>query len=159
MSLQAQQRLMALAKCTGSGIHTQPTQMTSDPKTLLEAGMHSKISTFSRTCQTWVVKGLEKKKNTIVIEKKNFLRQGFFVLPWTQFVNWAGLKLRNPPASASQVLGLKMCTIPPSSAKLFKNLFYMCGWFCLTMSVYHVHAVPKGTRGWVGSPGTRIQTV
>jgi hypothetical protein len=28
----------------------------------------------------------------------------------THFVDQAGLKLRNPPASASQVLGLKVCT-------------------------------------------------
>jgi hypothetical protein len=30
--------------------------------------------------------------------------------PGTHFVDQAGLKLRNPPASASQVLGLKACT-------------------------------------------------
>ncbi|GAB1296956.1 Predicted gene 11032 [Apodemus speciosus] len=34
--------------------------------------------------------------------------------PWlswrTHFVDQAGLELRNPPASASQVLGLKACT-------------------------------------------------
>jgi hypothetical protein len=30
--------------------------------------------------------------------------------PGTHFVNQAGLKLRNLPASASQVLGLKACT-------------------------------------------------
>jgi hypothetical protein len=29
--------------------------------------------------------------------------------PGTHFVDQAGLKLRNPPASASQVLGLKVC--------------------------------------------------
>jgi hypothetical protein len=29
--------------------------------------------------------------------------------PGTHFVDQAGLKLRNPPASASQVLGLKAC--------------------------------------------------
>jgi hypothetical protein len=29
--------------------------------------------------------------------------------PGTHFVDQAGLKLRNPPASASQVLGLKTC--------------------------------------------------
>jgi hypothetical protein len=29
--------------------------------------------------------------------------------PGTQFVDQAGLKLRNPPASASQMLGLKVC--------------------------------------------------
>jgi hypothetical protein len=30
--------------------------------------------------------------------------------PGTHFVDQAELKLRNPPASASQVLGLKACT-------------------------------------------------
>jgi hypothetical protein len=30
--------------------------------------------------------------------------------PGTHFVNQAGLELRNPPASASQVLGLTACT-------------------------------------------------
>jgi hypothetical protein len=32
-------------------------------------------------------------------------------LPGTHFVDQAGLELRNPPASASQVLGLKVCAI------------------------------------------------
>jgi hypothetical protein len=36
--------------------------------------------------------------------------------PGTHFVDQAGLKLRNPPASASQVLGLKAC---PTTARLF----------------------------------------
>jgi hypothetical protein len=31
--------------------------------------------------------------------------------PGTHFVDQAGLELRNPPASASQVLGLKACAI------------------------------------------------
>jgi hypothetical protein len=34
--------------------------------------------------------------------------------PGTHFVDQAGLELRNPPASASQVLGLKACTTKPS---------------------------------------------
>jgi hypothetical protein len=33
--------------------------------------------------------------------------------PGTHFVDQAGLELRNPPASASQVLGLKVCTTMP----------------------------------------------
>jgi hypothetical protein len=33
--------------------------------------------------------------------------------PGTHSVDQAGLKLRNPPASASQVLGLKACTTTP----------------------------------------------
>jgi hypothetical protein len=34
--------------------------------------------------------------------------------PGTHFVDQAGLELRNPPASASQVLGLKASTTMPS---------------------------------------------
>jgi hypothetical protein len=33
--------------------------------------------------------------------------------PGTHSVDQAGLQLRNPPASASQVLGLKACTTTP----------------------------------------------
>jgi hypothetical protein len=33
--------------------------------------------------------------------------------PGTHFVDQAGLELRNPPASASRVLGLKACTTMP----------------------------------------------
>jgi hypothetical protein len=33
--------------------------------------------------------------------------------PGTHFVDQAGLELRNPPASASQVLGLKVCATTP----------------------------------------------
>jgi hypothetical protein len=35
--------------------------------------------------------------------------------PGTHFVDQAGLELRNLPASASRVLGLKVCTTTPSS--------------------------------------------
>jgi hypothetical protein len=33
--------------------------------------------------------------------------------PGTHFVDQAGLELRNPPASASRVLGLKACATTP----------------------------------------------
>jgi hypothetical protein len=39
--------------------------------------------------------------------------------PGTHFVDQAGLELRNPPASASQVLGLKACATTPSYAVIF----------------------------------------
>jgi hypothetical protein len=45
-----------------------------------------------------------------------FSRQGFSVspgCPGTHFVDQAGLELRNPPASASRVLGLKACATMP----------------------------------------------
>jgi hypothetical protein len=38
--------------------------------------------------------------------------------PGTHFVDQAGLELRNPPVSASQVLGLKACTTTASSLSL-----------------------------------------
>jgi hypothetical protein len=38
--------------------------------------------------------------------------------PGTHFVDQAGLELRNPPASASRVLGLKACAI---TARLLFN--------------------------------------
>jgi hypothetical protein len=39
--------------------------------------------------------------------------------PGTHFVDQAGLELRNPPASASQVLGLKACTTAPGCFSIF----------------------------------------
>jgi hypothetical protein len=45
-----------------------------------------------------------------------FFETGFFCnpgCPGTHFVDQAGLELRNPPASASQVLGLKVCSTTP----------------------------------------------
>jgi hypothetical protein len=36
----------------------------------------------------------------------------------THFVDQAGLQLRNPPASASQVLGLKACATTPGRLKI-----------------------------------------
>jgi hypothetical protein len=38
--------------------------------------------------------------------------------PGTHFVDQASLELRNPPASASQVLGLKACTTTPGLTSL-----------------------------------------
>jgi hypothetical protein len=49
--------------------------------------------------------------------------------PGTHSVDQAGLKLRNLPASASQVLGLKACTTTPGWASLFfffnSSIYYM----------------------------------
>jgi hypothetical protein len=39
--------------------------------------------------------------------------------PRTHFVDQAGLELRNLPASASQMLGLKACTTKPGMADNF----------------------------------------
>jgi hypothetical protein len=43
--------------------------------------------------------------------------------PGTHFVDHAGLKFRNPPASASQVLGLKACATTPSFRIFLKDVF------------------------------------
>ena len=48
-----------------------------------------------------------------------FFKTGFFLCspgcPGTHSVDQAGLKLRDLPVSASQVLGLKMCTPTPNT--------------------------------------------
>jgi hypothetical protein len=54
--------------------------------------------------------------------------------PGTHFVDQAGLELRNPPASASQVLGLKACT---TTAQLLLPFNYVCLCLCV----------------WIGSVG------
>jgi hypothetical protein len=54
-----------------------------------------------------------------------FSEAGFFLCspgcPGTHFVDQAGLELRNPPASASQVLGLKACGFNPDFYILSKG--------------------------------------
>jgi hypothetical protein len=60
------------------------------------------------------------------------LRQGFSVFPGTHFVDQASLKLRNPPASASQVLGLKACTTT-TRLKFLKSVVYIL-WKSNTLS-------------------------
>jgi hypothetical protein len=49
--------------------------------------------------------------------------------PGTHFVDQAGLELRNPPASASQVLGLKMCAATARLVVVF-NVYLFCSLFC-----------------------------
>jgi hypothetical protein len=41
--------------------------------------------------------------------------------PETHFVDQAGLEFRNPPASASRVLGLKVCATTPGFDEDFKE--------------------------------------
>jgi hypothetical protein len=43
--------------------------------------------------------------------------------PGTHSVDQAGLDLRNPPASASKVLGLKACATTPGYNIIFKSCF------------------------------------
>jgi hypothetical protein len=73
----------------------------------------------------------------LILEKIYFMKFNFFLF-WflffpdkvslcspgcagTHSVDQAGLELRNPPASASQVLGLKACT---TTARQFFSLMY-----------------------------------
>jgi hypothetical protein len=44
--------------------------------------------------------------------------------PGTHFVDQAGLELRNLPDSASQVLGLKVCTTTPSQPGTLKSVVF-----------------------------------
>jgi hypothetical protein len=48
--------------------------------------------------------------------------------PGTHSVDQAGLKLRNPPVSASQVLGLKACTATPGYVCV---CLHVCEYMCL----------------------------
>jgi hypothetical protein len=45
--------------------------------------------------------------------------------PGTHFVDQAGLELRNLPASASQVLGLKACATTPGLIKFLRVIMTM----------------------------------
>jgi hypothetical protein len=59
-----------------------------------------------------------------------FFETGFLCspgCPGTHFVDQAGLELRNPPASASQVLGLKVCSTTPGLSSSFKGK-KVAGW-------------------------------
>jgi hypothetical protein len=63
--------------------------------------------------------------------------------PGTHFVDQAGLELRNPPASASQVLGLKACATTPGSVP--------GSWIRKDRSrrfFFDSHAVHWGSEGW-----------
>jgi hypothetical protein len=45
--------------------------------------------------------------------------------PGTHSIDQAGLELRNPPASVSQVLGLKVCATMPSDRKVLNIALYL----------------------------------
>jgi hypothetical protein len=58
------------------------------------------------------------------------------LLSWTHFVDQAGLKLRNPPAFASQVLGLKACTT--TTQLIFITLLnFMCMGILIAFMLAH----------------------
>jgi hypothetical protein len=55
--------------------------------------------------------------------------------PGTPFVDQAGLELRNPLASASQVLGLKVCTTTPGPLSIFNNPLSLLNALCMHLCV------------------------
>jgi hypothetical protein len=55
--------------------------------------------------------------------------------PGTHFVDQAGLELRNPPASASRVLGLKVCATTPSFRTFFCTLLCILCWLVQTVNL------------------------
>jgi hypothetical protein len=60
--------------------------------------------------------------------------------PGTHSVDQAGLKLRNPPASASLVLGLKVCANPPGSIfHIFIGYFIYLHFKCYPPSHFPLH--------------------
>jgi hypothetical protein len=70
--------------------------------------------------------------------------------PGTHSVDQAGLKLRNSPASASQVLGLKVCATTPGQSFCFKGLFLMfvlctrvcmCACVCISTGVREIRGM------------------
>jgi hypothetical protein len=56
--------------------------------------------------------------------------------PGTHSVDQAGLKLRNPPASASQVLGLKVCATTARFCHFVFKIHLFCADECFCMYVY-----------------------
>jgi hypothetical protein len=97
------------------------------------------------------------------LQNINFLFSFFFFLlqdmvslcspgsPGTHLVDQAGLELRNSPASASQVLGLKACATTSHGTSIFKGFttvitfigflhyksFYGIGEYCNMLRLYH----------------------
>jgi hypothetical protein len=73
--------------------------------------------------------------------------------PGTRFVDQAGLELRNLPASASRVQGLKVCATMPGSLLYFLRCIYFLFYVneCLTtyMYVHHIACLmlTKARRG------------
>jgi len=68
-----------------------------------------------------------------------FFETGFLCIalacPGTHFVDQVGLKLRNPPASASQVLGLKVCATTTHPAQVYEVTSSFLFFFFLIFNV------------------------
>jgi hypothetical protein len=57
--------------------------------------------------------------------------------PETHSVDQVGLELRNPPASASRVLGLKACATMPGSKEPFFSLFFKDLFIITLLFIYY----------------------
>jgi hypothetical protein len=82
--------------------------------------------------------------------------------PGTHFVDQAGLELRNPPASASQVLGLKVCATTPGQLgflKLILFLYFMCVCVCVYQPMCGNSQVPKEGVGVLDPMELELQAV
>jgi hypothetical protein len=73
-----------------------------------------------------------------------FFKTGFLCnspgCPETHSVDQGGLELRNPPASASQVLGLKACATMPGFINNFNNsfdIYYLPGYMVEICIIAH----------------------
>ena len=62
--------------------------------------------------------------------------------PGTHFVDQAGLELRNPPASASSMLGLKVCATTPGLLFIFYVL-------CFIGDLLKINASSSAARGLI----------
>jgi hypothetical protein len=72
--------------------------------------------------------------------------------PGTHFVDQAGLELRNPPASASRVLGLKACATTPGSGPSLKSTVRSVVKCILSLDSSGPYSVPRKSRAhcvWV----------
>jgi hypothetical protein len=63
----------------------------------------------------------------------------------THFVDPAALQLRNPPASASQVLGLKACATTPGTANFLTCIFCFPQTLSAALEQFPDSLKPQGT--------------
>jgi hypothetical protein len=63
--------------------------------------------------------------------------------PGTHFVDQAGFKLRNLPASASRVLGLKACATTPIVRLCLKNMGFLFFFFFLVFLIFFFNGMNK----------------
>jgi hypothetical protein len=83
--------------------------------------------------------------------------------PGTHIVDQADLELRNPPASASRVLGLKACaTTARLRILIFKGSFLFCfffetGFLCVALAVLELNSVNQAGLELRNSPASASQ--